>query len=114
MDATKVVDLATRNSDQLILHFSDFSTNLYRFYKFAVFENKRKGKRNFAVGPLEVFVSKQSGPWPDLELGRVGRPNSGEETRRRRGVGGGKEEGVEAHLWVVSGLAGMAGRSSPA
>jgi hypothetical protein len=26
---------------------------------------------------------------------------------------GEKEEGVEAHLWVVSGLAGMAGRGSP-
>ena len=65
----------------------------YRFYKFAVFENKRKGKRNFAVGPLEVFVSKQSGPWLDLEQGRVGQPDFGEETRRRRGVGGGKGRG---------------------
>ena len=27
---------------------------------------------------------------------------------------GEKGEGVEAHLWVVSGLAGMAGRGSPA
>ena len=33
----KVIDLVTKNSDQLCLHLSDFSTNLYRFYKFAVF-----------------------------------------------------------------------------
>ena len=40
----KVVDLVTKNSDQLSLYFSDFSMNLYQFYKFAVFENKKKIK----------------------------------------------------------------------
>ena len=40
----KVVDLVTRNSDQLSLHFSNFYTNLYRFYKFVVFENKKEIK----------------------------------------------------------------------
>ena len=54
---------------------------------------KRKRKRNFAVRPLEVFVSKQSGPWPDLEQGMVGRPDFGKETHWRRGVGGGKGRG---------------------
>jgi len=38
----KVVDLVTRKSDQLSLHFSDFSTNLYRIYKFTALEKKRK------------------------------------------------------------------------
>ena len=46
----KVVDLVTRNSDQLSLHFSDFSMNLYRFYKFAVFE-KQQGDELLHTGP---------------------------------------------------------------
>ena len=54
----KLVDLVTRNSDQLSLHFSDFSTNLYRFYKFTALENKKEkitfcaeapGRRDFLV-----------------------------------------------------------------
>ena len=47
----KVLDLVTRNSDQLILHFSDFYMNLYRFYKFAVFENKKKRNKILHLGP---------------------------------------------------------------
>jgi len=66
----KVVDLVTRNTDQLSLNFSDFSTNLYRFYKFAVFENKKKRKWDLASRPLERFGRLQIGPWPDLEQGR--------------------------------------------
>ena len=53
----KVVDLVTRNSDQLSLNFSDFSKNLYRFYKFAVFL-KTKRKEN------EIL---HLGPWKDLD-----------------------------------------------
>jgi len=54
---TKVVDLVTRIPEQLILHFSDFSTNLYRFYKFAVFENKKKKKtRSCIYAPGKIWV----------------------------------------------------------
>ena len=55
MNVIKVVDLVTRKSDQLSLHFSDFSTNLYGIYKFAVFENKRKRKGNLASRPLDFY-----------------------------------------------------------
>jgi len=50
----KVVDLFAKIPEQLSLHFSDFSMIFKRIYKFAVFQNKRKRKRNFAVGPLEA------------------------------------------------------------
>ena len=40
----KVVDLVVRIPEHLDLYFSDFSMNLYQFYKFAVFENKKKIK----------------------------------------------------------------------
>ena len=49
----KVVDLVTRNSYQLSLHFSDFSTNLYRFYKFTALENKKEKRPLFAQRPLD-------------------------------------------------------------
>jgi hypothetical protein len=39
----------------------------YRFYKFAVFGNKRKRKQNFAVRPLERNVGSRLGPWPEIE-----------------------------------------------
>jgi hypothetical protein len=48
---TKVVDLVTRNSEQLDLYFYDFSTIYYRFYKFAIFENKRKRNETLQLGP---------------------------------------------------------------
>ena len=53
MHVTKVVDLFAKIPEQLSLYFYDFSMIYNRIYKFAVFENKRKRKRNFAVGPLE-------------------------------------------------------------
>ena len=49
----KVLDLVTRNSDQLSLHFSDFSTNLYQFYKFTALESKKKKGSLFAQRPLD-------------------------------------------------------------
>ena len=48
----KVVDLVTRNSDQLSIHLSDFSTNLYQFYKFTALENKK-----------EKVLFLRRGPW---------------------------------------------------
>ena len=87
--------------------YIDFTSSLF-------LESKKKRKRNFAVRPLEVFVSKQSGTWPDLEQGRVGQPDSGEETHRWRGVGGGKGRGRRGApvggLWARGdGRTGLAG-----
>ena len=50
----KVVDIVARIPKHLDLYFSDFSTILFRIYKFAGFENKRKRKRKLASRPLEV------------------------------------------------------------
>ena len=59
----KVLDLVTRNSDQLSLHFSDFSTNLYQFYKFTALESKKKKGSLFAQRPLDFcfFLGKVLG-----------------------------------------------------
>ena len=69
----------------------------------------------FAVQTLEVLFSLQGGPWPDLQS-RGPAADGFPACLLIGGEGdmGEKEEGVEAHLWVVSGLAGMAGRGSPA
>ena len=48
----KFVDLVTRNSDQLSFQFSNFSTNLYQFYKFTALENKK-----------EKYLFLRKGPW---------------------------------------------------
>ena len=37
---TKVVEFILRIPEQLSLHFSEFSTNLYGFYKFTEFESR--------------------------------------------------------------------------
>ena len=50
----KVVDIVARIPKHLDLYFYDFSTILFRIYKFAGFENKRKRKRKLASRPLEV------------------------------------------------------------
>ena len=49
MHVTKLVDIVTRIPKQLSLNFSNFSTNLYRFYKFAVFGNKKKNKTDSRI-----------------------------------------------------------------
>ena len=69
MHVKKVVDLVARIPEQLDLHFSDFSMNLYRIYKFAGLENKKKKKELFAQRPLEEAFFSRIGPWPDLEAG---------------------------------------------
>ena len=96
----KVVDLVTRNSDQFSLHFYDFSTNLYRFYKFTTLE-KPKRKRTFcAEAPgRSVFLADMplAGLW-SRGPAAAGFPacllTGGE------GDVGEKGEGVEAHHWV--------------
>ena len=65
----KLVGLVTRNSDQLSLHFSDFSTNLYRFYKFTALENKKEKNLFFAQRPLEEVFSPRICPWLDFGAG---------------------------------------------
>ena len=42
MHVSKVVDLFAKISEQLSLHFSDFSMIFKRIYYFAVFQNKKK------------------------------------------------------------------------
>ena len=49
----KVVDIVTRIPEQLSLNFFDFSTNLYLFYKFAVFGKQKRKNRN-ADRPLDL------------------------------------------------------------
>ena len=106
----KVVDLVTRNSDQLSLHFYNFSMNLYRFYKFAVFENKKKRKRDLASRPLERFGRLQIGPWQENRGGAnmAGRNPAWGLTG---GVGevGEKLHGIERNPWIASVGAGTAG-----
>jgi hypothetical protein len=67
----KVVDLVTWNSDQLILHFSDFSTNLYQFYKFTALEKPKRKKNFLAQRPLEQVFSLRICPWPDFGAGEA-------------------------------------------
>ena len=54
MHVTQLVDIVARIPKHLDLYFYDFSTILFRIYKFAGFENKRKRKRKLASRPLEV------------------------------------------------------------
>ena len=95
----KVVDLVTRNSDQLSFHFSYFPTNLYRFYKFTALENKKEKRSLFAQRPLDFcfFSGKVPG----------GLDRTGERFEWRfpvrsgpRGEGkvGGNREEFEPHL----------------
>ena len=86
----KVVDLVVRIPKQLDLHFSVFSTNLYRIYKFAGLENKKKKKELFAQRPLEEVFFSQKHPWPELKQGSGGRPDFGAWGGRRRGGTWGK------------------------
>ena len=51
----KVVDLVAWIPEHLDLNFSDFSTNLYRFYKFTALENKK-----------EKVLFLHRGPWKNL------------------------------------------------
>ena len=94
MHVIKVVDLVTRNSYQLSLYFSNFSANLYRFYKFTALEKTKKGKRTFcAEAPgRSVFLvdMRLVGLW---SRGGGGRPKSGACGHRRRGPGVGEARG---------------------
>ena len=71
MQVKKVVDLVTRNSDQLSLHFFRFFYQFISILQVCCF-GKQKGKSSlFAQRPLEEFISSQIFPWPDLEVGEA-------------------------------------------
>jgi len=97
----KVVDIVARIPKHLDLYFYDFSTILFRIYKFAGFEKKRKRKRKLASRPLEVcFFSAwvPGGHWR-TEEGRAAVFRRGEAPAVGGKVGE-KGEGTEPHLWV--------------
>ena len=85
--------------------------NLYRFYKFAVFENKKKRKRDLASRPLERFGRLQICPWPEPGTEEVAAAEfPGEGARRRRGEVGERIEEIESYSEVVFSRSGAAGR----
>ena len=85
------------------LHFSDISTNLYRFYKFAIFENKRKRKRNFTVGPLERIGDSRTCPWPEPGTEEAAADwISASSATGSEGEQGEEQEGGESNLLVGS------------
>ena len=66
----KLVDLVARIPKHLDLYFSDFSTILYKFSKFAVL----KFLYIFAFSPLETLLLLTWGPWSDQKQSRAKRP----------------------------------------
>ena len=91
---TQVVDLFAKIPEQFSLHFSDFSTSFKRIYKFAVFQNKRKRKRDLASRPLERIGGSQISPWPEPGTEEAAMAEfPGEGARRRRGEVGERQEG---------------------
>ena len=111
----KVVDLVTRNSDQLSLHFSDFSNNLYRFYNFTALEKPKRKKEFFAQRPLEEVISSQICPWPDFGAGEAaGGRNSAPVVAGDEGPVGERQEEGELYPWVARVVLGVAGGGSPA
>ena len=79
-------------------HFSDFSTNLYRFYNSTSLENKKE-KELFALRPLEEMISSQICPWPDFGAGEaVGGRNPAPVAAGDEGKQGDEEEDVERDL----------------
>ena len=91
MYVTKLVYIVTRIPKQLSLNFSDFCTNLYRFYKFAVFGNKKKNKTDSHIYTRGKFWGLANRSLAGLvEQRRGGGRISGMLARRRRGRCGGK------------------------
>ena len=114
MDVTKVIGIVARIPKHFSLHFYDFSTILYGIYKFAVFENKRKRKQNFAVGPLERIGDSQTCPWPEprTEEAAAGRISASSATGGE-GEQGEEQEGGESNLLVGSDRVGSGRRRRP-
>ena len=84
----KVVYFVSRIPEQWSLHLSDFSTNLYRFYKFAVFEKKKKKKTDSRIYALGRFWGIANRSLPDLT--GEGRTLGAEIRRGRSPVARGK------------------------
>ena len=107
MHVTKVVDLFTKIPEQLSLHFSK---SFIRIYKFAVFENKRKRKWDFASRPLERIGGSQISPWPEPGTEEAAAAFPGEGVHWRRGEVGERIEEIESYSEVVFSRSGAAGR----
>jgi len=104
----KVLDLVTRNSYQLSLHFSNFSTNLYRFYKFTALENKKEKGPLFAQRPLDFcFFSGKVPGVLDRTGERFARHFPARSLAGGEGKVGEKGEGFKSYLWKGLGLADM-------
>jgi hypothetical protein len=92
---TKVVVFSTTNPTKLVLHFSEFSTIFYAFYKF---------QQN---GSTIKDVSLRLGPWKDLgPRNWVPRPTGWRARRKSGGSGGAPGRGtargrVHAHLGSI-------------
>ena len=107
----KVVYLVTRNSDQLSLHFSDFSNNLYRFYNFTALEKPKRKKNFLAQRHLEEVFSSRICPWPDFGAGEAaGGRNPVPVVAGGEGPMGEKIKEVEGYPEVCLDRVGEAGR----
>ena len=109
----KVVDLVTRNSEKLSLHFSDFSTIFDGFYKFAVLGRQRNS--NLQIGPSRIKTNCRTAPGQSLK----NRGSSAGQNPARGLTGGwgkvvGKHHSVERNPWVALVGAGTAGGVSSA
>ena len=96
MNVAKVVDIFVKITEQLSLHFYDFSTIFKRIYKFAVFQNKRKRNELCSWAPGMIWGLANM-PLAGFEQGRwLGRPESGDSGHRRRGGSAGIARGRRA------------------
>ena len=111
----KVVDLVTRNSDQLSLHFSDFFYEFISILQVHCF-GKQKGKRSlFAQRPLEVVFSSRICPWPDFGAGEAaGGRNPAPAAAGGEGPVGERQEESERNLGVGSVGSGVTGAGGAA
>ena len=102
----KVVDLVTRNSEKLSLHFSDFSTIFDGFYKFAVLGRQRNS--NLQIGPSRIKTNCRTAPSQSLK--NRGSPAGQNPARGRLGKSLRRSRSTRGWSWTGS---GAAGRGSP-
>ena len=98
MTVTKVVVLALRIPEQLILHFYDFSTNCYVFSKFTVL----KFKHILQFDPWRFwFFSNEVPGGTSQNRGGLARRFPAMGLAGGEGKVGENGEGLEDYLWVV-------------
>ena len=95
----KVVDLVTRNSDELRFHFFRFFYEFISILQVHCF-GKQKGKSFlFAQRSLEELTSSQISPWPEFEAGEAaGGRNPAPAAAGGEGEQGDEQEDVERDL----------------